>query len=433
MNHKFVSTLVVGLFLVTESLVTQGLMGQPVMGGSHATSHADLRWKMSISLPAGTKIFYINITDSAGNIVSTNLVTLGNGSSADSFSAGRIRFDSTVWRTPRIYDDAPDSLNHPDEKAFYYAGLDYQGHKTKVFAYAGFPANASATRKVPGVVLVHGGGGTAFPQWVKAWNDEGYAAIAMDLEGHQPTTSGPPSLLLSDHILAGPKNSLFADIGKRIEDQWLYHAVADVYLAHSILASDDRVDRNLIGITGISWGGIVTSIAVGNADCYAFAIPVYGCGYLHTSKALYKSLYNDTVARQWDASKWLRCITTPTLWINGESDPIFSIDATTKSVRATRTSDLTIIPGLQHGHVEGWSPREIYTFANSIARGGKGLIKILKQPAENDLTVEVDASGSSGIKSAVLISSQDTLRYDAESHPTNVWLRTPIEPSSFRR
>jgi dienelactone hydrolase len=433
MKDALVSTLIAIALSATESLFTQGLMGQPVAGMSHETSPANLRWKITLSLPAGTKMFYVNITDSAGNIVSTDVVTLGVPSSADLSSAERICFDSTVWVAPRIYDDAPDSLKFPNEEAFYFAGLDYQGHKTKVFAYTGFPAHASAARKVPGIVLVHGGGGTAFPLWVKAWNDEGFAAIAMDLEGRQPTVSGPPSLLLSGHPLAGPKNSLFADVDKRIEDQWLYHAVANVYLAYSVLASDYRVDKDHIGITGISWGGIVTSIAIGNADCYAFAIPVYGCGYLHRSKALYKSIYTDTVAKLWDASRWLRSINTPTLWINGESDPIFSIDATTKSARATPDSRLTIIPGLQHGHAQGWSPREIYTFANSIARGGKGLVKILKQPTENDLAVEVDASGSYGIKSAVLISSQDTLSYDADSHPTNVWLQKPIEPSSFHR
>jgi hypothetical protein len=35
-------------------------------------------------------------------------------------------------------------------------------------------------RKVPGIVLLHGGGGTAFESWVKLWVDRGYAAIAID-------------------------------------------------------------------------------------------------------------------------------------------------------------------------------------------------------------------------------------------------------------
>ena len=36
------------------------------------------------------------------------------------------------------------------------------------------------------MVLVHGGGGTAFDAWVRAWVKAGYAAIAMDTCGALP-------------------------------------------------------------------------------------------------------------------------------------------------------------------------------------------------------------------------------------------------------
>lgn len=43
--------------------------------------------------------------------------------------------------------------------------------------------------KVPGMVLVHGGGGTAFEDWVQLWVQRGYAAIAMDTCGQVPVGS----------------------------------------------------------------------------------------------------------------------------------------------------------------------------------------------------------------------------------------------------
>ena len=74
-------------------------------------------------------------------------------------------------------------------KAIYFEGLDYQGKPTKVFAWLGMPEDKAANEsdkvpaKVPAMVLVHGGGGTAFKEWVEKWNARGYAAISIAVEG----------------------------------------------------------------------------------------------------------------------------------------------------------------------------------------------------------------------------------------------------------
>ncbi|MCC6356330.1 MAG: dipeptidyl aminopeptidase, partial [Verrucomicrobiae bacterium] len=67
-------------------------------------------------------------------------------------------------------------------RAIFYDALPYEGSPTRVFAYLAVP-EVSAGKKLPAMVLVHGGGGTAFHEWAKIWYDKGYAAIAMDLEG----------------------------------------------------------------------------------------------------------------------------------------------------------------------------------------------------------------------------------------------------------
>ena len=67
-------------------------------------------------------------------------------------------------------------------KPIFFEGLAYQGKPTRVFAWLGLPANH--TGKVPGVVLVHGGGGTAFKEWVQKWNEQGFAAISMAVLQH---------------------------------------------------------------------------------------------------------------------------------------------------------------------------------------------------------------------------------------------------------
>jgi hypothetical protein len=60
-------------------------------------------------------------------------------------------------------------------QSFYLDGLPYKGRPTKFYAYLGLPSIESG--KVPAVVLVHGGGGTAFADWVKYWNNKGYARM----------------------------------------------------------------------------------------------------------------------------------------------------------------------------------------------------------------------------------------------------------------
>src|SRR5436190_1455353 len=70
-----------------------------------------------------------------------------------------------------------------------YAGEVYQGHPTSVFAFYASPitlGEAKPGTKFPGVVLIHGGGGTAFADWAYLWAKRGYAAIAMDLAGSRP-------------------------------------------------------------------------------------------------------------------------------------------------------------------------------------------------------------------------------------------------------
>ena len=70
------------------------------------------------------------------------------------------RWDLAVLRkTPATY-PAPPELERPGLRALFYDGLTYKGKPTKVFAWLGVPPHPPGAR-VPGVVLIHGGGGTA--------------------------------------------------------------------------------------------------------------------------------------------------------------------------------------------------------------------------------------------------------------------------------
>jgi hypothetical protein len=68
-------------------------------------------------------------------------------------------------------------------KAVWLAGPSYKAKPTRAFAYYGIPEGGT---RAPGMVLIHGGGGTAFAEWVRMWNREGFAVIAVDTVGTWP-------------------------------------------------------------------------------------------------------------------------------------------------------------------------------------------------------------------------------------------------------
>jgi len=162
-------------------------------------------------------------------------------------------------------------------RSLYYAGEPFQGHSTRVFACYAAPAEKG---KVPGIVLVHGGGGKAFPEWARMWADRGYAAIAMDLAGR-----GPDGNRLADGGPDQDHTSKFEAISRGLKEAWPYHAVASVIRAHSLLRSLPEVDAERTAITGISWGGYLTCIVAGVDDRFRAAVPVYGCGFLDQNSA----------------------------------------------------------------------------------------------------------------------------------------------------
>mmetsp|Transcript_14645 Transcript_14645/g.21641 ORF Transcript_14645/g.21641 Transcript_14645/m.21641 type:complete len:231 (-) Transcript_14645:440-1132(-) len=168
-------------------------------------------------------------------------------------------------------------------KPIYFDALPYKGEATKVFAWIGLPNNATGD-KIPAMVLVHGGGGTAFFEWVRRWNLFGYAAIAIAVEGQTDisTRATQPEFGWATHGNPGPRRTIkpYGDWEDPLRDQWMFHAVADTILAHNLMRSYDFVDPAHIGLMGVSWGGVISATTVGIDNRFSFLISCYGCGFL---------------------------------------------------------------------------------------------------------------------------------------------------------
>lgn len=253
-----------------------------------------------------------------------------------------------------------------------YESEPYQGKPTRVFAYYAEPDKVEA--KLPAMVLVHGGGGTAFPEWAQLWAKRGYVALAMDLAGH-----GEGRKRLPD---GGPNQD---DAGRfkqnDLKEMWSYHAVAAVIRGHSLLRSLPNVDPERVGVTGISWGGYLTCIVAGLDDRFKIAVPVYGCGFIQENSAWLPTFgkMSDDWRKSWvdnfEPSRYLGRASMPVLFVNGTSDFAYPLDSYQKSYRLVKNRNLCLTVNMPHGHPQGWAPKEIGLFADQHLRGGKALFR----------------------------------------------------------
>lgn len=308
-----------------------------------------------------------------------------------------------------------------------YAGEKFQGKDTEVFAFYASPitlGEAKPGAKFPGVVLIHGGGGTAFADWVFLWAKRGYAAIAMDLAGSRPPDpvfdpkTGAPVGHQSDGKLrtrlpnGGPGHGheeKFDSIGGDTSDDWPFHAVASVMRAHSLLRSFPEVEAEHTAVTGISWGGYTTCLVASLDDRFKAAVPVYGCGFLHEGESVQKPSIDKLGDRkalwvkEYDPGSILPRCHVPIFFVNGTNDVHYVLDSYMKS--------FDVVPGekqmriqikMPHGHPPGWAPKEIGMFIDSKCRPGSIALPVPGKPVVEGDLVTVTCTSPTKLKKAEL-------------------------------
>ena len=265
-------------------------------------------------------------------------------------------------------------------RALHYSGPAYKGKPTRVFAYYATPGSmagdASKDKNLPAMVLVHGGGGTAFDRWVQLWAKRGYAAISMDLAG-----CGPKRKRLEDGGPDQGDGTKFGAIDQPNTDQWTYHAVANVILAHSLIQSFDEVDADRTALTGISWGGYLTCIVMGLDNRFKVSVPVYGCGFLQDNSCWlgwFKKMSDDKQrakwVRLWDPSSYAGSASMPVLFVNGGKDFAYPPDSHAKTAALVKApgKNMRFVPNLRHGHIFD-RPKAVEVFIGHYLRKGVAL------------------------------------------------------------
>ncbi len=207
---------------------------------------------------------------------------------------------------------------------------------------------------------------------MQLWNARGFAAIAIAVEGQTDVSIAPN--IWEQHDGAGPKRTgIYNDSEEPLEEQWMYHAVADTVLANSLLRSMPEVDADKVGVMGISWGGVVVATAIGIDHRFAFAIPTYGCGHLFDARNRYgDTLGTNQVYREiWEPCLRMQDVHIPVLWLSWPEDKHFPTDCLAATYRAAPGPRMvTLIPGMGHSHPKGWRPPDSYAFAESVVEEG---------------------------------------------------------------
>jgi len=309
-------------------------------------------------------------------------------------------------------------------RSLYYAGEPLGGKPTRVFAYYAVPERREG--RAPAMVLVHGGGGKAFPEWAALWAKRGYAALAMDLSG-----IGPDGKRLPDGMPDQGHHDKFMTLSNGIRETWPYHAVAAVVRGHSLLRAQPEVDPERVGLTGISWGGYLTCIVAGIDDRFKLAVPVYGCGFLYENSAPgWMLILNEKLPKHerklwiesFDPSVYLGQAAVPLLWVNGTNDFAYPLDSYQKSYRLPKgPRRLCVTVRMPHGHPSGWRPVEIGLFADQHLRGGKPLAEVGPMKVKGD-AVEASVKASVPVAKAGLHHTSDTGAWQKRR-----WLSAPAE------
>ena len=373
--------------------------------------------------PDAVPVIGVNVSDDATEIRAflwEDFKTLIPLAEASALSVGKVKFDterlfSTV---PQIY-EAEEQYNVANMRAIYYDGEPYKGNPTRVFAYLGMPEVAEG-EKVPAVVIMHGHGGTAEPTAVEYWVSKGYAALSMDHWAHTPDGQL--------HKFSGPEYDEFSKtFTEKLEDQWTYHAATSAILANNVLRSLPEVDASKIGITGNSLGGFMTSLVSGIDNRFAFAVPVYGCGYLYESAPYWSSRIMAS-KNIWDPSLYIKDAEMPILWLSSDHDEHFWFTTLTKSYEVqsdNSKSNLCVKRNFEHG-MAGFYQEEMVAFADSIVNQGKGLVKITDvRRTGNSAVITMDIPEGVDVSRVVVYTNNDSeLKFPLHSSHVGTFVGT---------
>jgi len=225
---------------------------------------------------------------------------------------------------------------------------DWRGRPVRIFGYYAYPKTRNG--RVPGLLIVHGGGGYATLDRVTEAAAQGYAALSIDLPGGGTLREGKSRSTGPDMTV----RQLFT-VKPDLCDNYIYNAVLAQMRAISFLRTRPEVDPSRIGLMGVSWGGatgLITTSLDRRITCF---VNIYGAGLLWDGSTWHDYLRKlpEGEFRLWEAnfdpSRYVPDIRVPVLGVTGTNDNCYYLHRFLRTLRAIQpTPDLVLRPNLDH-------------------------------------------------------------------------------------
>ena len=284
-----------------------------------------------------------------------------------------------VWRDFRP--DAPDleiekiRSWHEDQADFEtlrFTAERESGGRVSVFAIRGAPSNGS---RLPGILHIHGGGQTASHDWVRFWTSRGYVCVSYDFTGpwaerKEFTDWGP----IKQANLAQANGGLQLRPTPRASS-W-YHWAVVARRALTLLSYHPKVDRDRLGIFGVSIGGTLCWLVAATDDRVKTTAAIYGCGYnFDGRKAVWGFpdpepgvlLFNRVLAPE----AYAAAIRRPLLLLDATNDFHGWMDNACEILSQVQApSRLAFTPRYNH-HIDGAQGRNLPAWMDWQLRGGR--------------------------------------------------------------
>lgn len=289
---------------------------------------------------------------------------------------------------------------------------------TQIF---GVIARPVAPGRYPGLLILHGGGGSAEVEKARRWAAKGYVVVAVDEPGVANTKNTPLSKGPWDQYAYGKNRFVvIPDITSSTIFDAVLASVQGLYLLHA----QPDVIREKVGVVGISWGGYLTTMVSGLAGTrIAASYSVFGSGYYDASSVFLKELNIMTPEHRaiWlkylDAGRRLKNIHAPFFIAAATNDNWFyplavkntlqQIPAPVNQVFSPNVSHKIDLPGgteNKKADAPGWTEMEEYYFDYHLKGKGDDFPRIktvqFEKTGDNTVQVRFRVEGNTSIANA---------------------------------